>query len=265
MANKVIEKLNQKAEAAQQVHWSFWFGVGFFIAVILTMVWFALKLVQQVKAEESAPVTSITVMGEMPYTQRKDIDNAIENISFGNFFQLDVNQVQQQIAMLPWVYSVSVRKNWPNELKIYVVDQSPVALWNGDFLINEQGQAFQADTARLLSPLPAFFGPEGSEVVALENFRNLNKLLDYKDLDIEELVLSERFSWQLMLSDGVTLNLGREERVERIQRFMDVYPQIKARANENQQVDYVDLRYDTGLAVGWKTISEKQRVEKQRV
>ena len=64
--------------------------------------------------------------------------------------------------------------------------------------------------------------------MALENYKDLNALLDYKALKIDELVLSERFSWQLTLDDGVTLNLGREERVERIQRFMDVYPIIKA-------------------------------------
>ena len=63
------------------------------------------------------------------------------------------------------------------------------------------------------------------------------------------------------------LNLGREERVKRVQRFMDVYPLIKAhlkheskQKNNNkkqlkQAVDYIDLRYDTGLAVGWKSLA----------
>ena len=96
----------------------------------------------------------------------------------------------------------------------------------------------------------------------MENYKDLNALLDFKALKIDELVLSERFSWQLTLDDGVTLNLGREERVERIQRFMDVYPIIKAQLKakkitekqQNQAVDYIDLRYDTGLAVGWKTV-----------
>ena len=68
------------------------------------------------------------------------------------------------------------------------------------------------------------------------------------------MVLSERFAWQLILNDGVTLDLGRENRVERIQRFMDAYPQIKINKKKNQQVDYIDLRYDTGLAVGWKSV-----------
>ena len=85
----------------------------------------------------------------MPYTTRADIENAIEQVNLGNFFNLDVNDVQEKVAKLPWVYSVSVRKKWPDELKIYVVDQKPIAHWNGDFLINENGNAFQADIHRL--------------------------------------------------------------------------------------------------------------------
>ena len=107
--------------------------------------------------------------------------------------------------------------------------------------------------------LPAFFGPEGSEDIALANFVNLSKLLKFSELSIDELLLTERHSWQLTLNNGVMLNLGRENKIERVQRFMDVYPQIIKTKKENQQVDYVDLRYDTGLAVGWKTAEKKQR------
>ena len=56
------------------------------------------------------------------------------------------------------------------------------------------------------------------------------------------------------------LNLGREDRIERIQRFIDSYSFIKHKKPNNQQVNYIDLRYDTGVAVGWKPITDKQRV-----
>jgi len=229
------------------------------VLVIITIISFSWFLNEKMSSEESTPVTSIVIGGEIPFTNRQDIENAIENVNLGNFFNVDVNDVQQKVAELPWVYSVSVRKKWPNELKIYVVDQTPVAIWNGDFLINQYGRAFQADTTRLHTPLPAFFGPEGSENIALSNFVNLNKLLKFSELSIDELLLTERHSWQLTLNNGVTLNLGRENKIERVQRFMDVYPQIIRTKKENQQVDYVDLRYDTGLAVGWKTAEKKQR------
>ncbi len=254
------EQLQLQDQTPQKLHWSFWFGVTFFIAVIVgifTLSWF---VTEKMSAEETAPVTSVVISGEMPYTERADIERAIETIDLGNFFNVNVNQVHDKVVNLPWVYSVSVRKHWPNELKIYVVDQQPIAHWNGDFLLNQQGQAFQADLSRIKHSLPSFFGPEGSEDIALENYVNLSKLLEYGDLAIDELLLSERHSWQLTLSDGVILNLGREHRVQRIQRFMEVYPQIKENRKAEQQVNYVDLRYDTGLAVGWKPLTEKERV-----
>jgi len=258
---KANKNLVQQDEATAL---SFGLGLLFFILVLFSLVTISWWLSEHFVGQESAPVTSIVISGEMPYSQRSDIITAIEHVDMGNFFQVDVNEVQAEVLTLPWVYSVAVRKQWPNELKIYVVDQTPVAVWNGGFLINQLGQVFQADIDRINHYLPSFFGPEGSEVLALENYRNFNALLDFKALSIDELVLSERFSWLLTLDDGVTLNLGREERVERIQRFMDVYPIIKAQLKakiiaekqQNQAVDYIDLRYDTGLAVGWKTVEK---------
>ncbi|WP_286233474.1 cell division protein FtsQ/DivIB [Thalassotalea sediminis] len=260
--NVTVTKQNKSPNKAQnqQLHWSFWFGVGFFVLVILSLCYLGWLMSERLTAQETAPVTSVVINGEMPYTTRADIEKAIESVNLGNFFQVDVNKVQRQVSDLPWVFSASVRKQWPNELKIYVVDQQPVAFWNGDFLINAQGVAFQADTSRVEKALPAFYGPEGSEQTALENYTNLSDILAYGKLSIDELMLSERYSWQLTLNDGVSLNLGREDRVQRIQRFIDVYPQIKKTAKAKQQIDYVDLRYDTGLAVGWKPLTEKERV-----
>jgi cell division protein FtsQ len=276
MLNKKQKAIQKIALASQTSVLSFGLGLLFFIVVLFSLITISWWLTQHFVGQESAPVTSIVISGEMPYSQRSDIIGAIDSIDMGNFFQVNVNEVQTQVLTLPWVYSVAVRKQWPNELKIYVVDQSPVALWNGTFLINQLGDVFQANTDRINHYLPNFFGPEGSELLALENYRNFNELLAFSTLAIDELVLSERFSWQLTLDDGVTLNLGREERVERIQRFMDVYPIIKAQLEskkitekqQNQAVDYIDLRYDTGLAVGWKTVDsitqDKTQVKLQK-
>jgi len=258
MKNKQPISVNQQAL-------SFGLGLAFFLCVLISLISLAWWLTNELRDQENLPVNSVVISGEMPYTKRTDILTAMNNINLGNFFQVDVNEIQSQISVLPWVYSVAVRKQWPNEVKIYVVDQTPVALWNGDFLLNQFGKAFQADNRKLTQALPQFFGPEGSELLALENFTNLNDLLEYRNLAIDELVLSERFSWQLTLDDGVMLNLGREERVKRVQRFMDVYPFIKTHLEDQskqqnnhkkqlkQAVGYIDLRYDTGLAVGWKS------------
>jgi len=270
MTNKQDAKQNQQAVA-------FGLGLVFFVAVLISLVSGGWWLAQKLMAQETSPVSSIVVSGEMPYTQEQEVLDAISTIDLGNFFQVSVNDIQKKVSLLPWVYSVAVRKQWPDEVKIYIVDQTPVALWNGDFLLNEFGKAFQADTSQLTQALPHFYGPEGSEILALENYGNLSSLLEYSELSIDELMLSERFSWQLTLSDGVMLNLGREERVERIQRFMDLYPLIKSHASQKvheknnskkplkQAVDYIDLRYDTGLAVGWKPVAKLSSINWRKI
>ena len=68
-------------------------------------------------------------------------------------------------------------------------------------------------------------------------------------MNIEELSLSERFAWQVQLENGIELNLGRKEFIDRLQRFIDVYPLL---AQQEKTVKYIDLRYDTGVAVGWE-------------
>ena len=258
---------NKQSVSVNQQVLSFGLGLAFFLCVLISLISIAWWLTNRLIDQESLPINSVVISGEMPYTTRDEVLAAMDNINLGNFFQVDVNEIQSQVSALPWVYSAAVRKQWPNEVKIYIVDQTPVALWNGDFILNQFGKAFQADTQQLTQALPQFFGPEGSELLALENFINLNDLLEYRNLAIDELVLSERFSWQLTLNNGVMLNLGREERVKRVQRFMDVYPLIKTHLEQQskqknndkkqlkQAVDYIDLRYDTGLAVGWKSVA----------
>jgi cell division protein FtsQ len=139
-----------------------------------------------------------------------------------------------------------VRKQWPNRLTVYVVEQKAVAHWNDDLLLNPYGETFAGgDVSR---DLPRLYGPGGSEKTALQGFHAMQTLLAGAALPIDELFLSERFAWQITLKNAIKLNLGRQEFIDRLQRFVDVYPLLK---EQPKAVEYIDLRYDTGLAVGW--------------
>ena len=67
MAEATEKQLPLKDEVAN-LHWSFWLGVTFFVAVIVAILLFGIFLNKRLSAEESAPVTSIAIAGEMPYT-----------------------------------------------------------------------------------------------------------------------------------------------------------------------------------------------------
>ena len=222
-------------------------GLLFLISILTGLVVGGMQVHAWLQDEQRAPVQVVDFSGDFKHIDVLKLERLIRESQPGSFFSLDVNDVFELIEAQPWVYRASVRKQWPNTLKIYLVEQTAVAQWNEDLLLNPYGESFGASADGL--SLPKLFGPGGSERTALEGFNAMQTLLSSMELPIVELSLSERFAWQIQLENGVELNLGRQEFIDRLQRFIDVYPLLVKQPNA---IEYVDLRYDTGLAVGWK-------------
>lgn len=232
-----------------------WLGFAFFIVVMLLLGYLWHSVTSWLEDEQRVPLKTILVAGERTFLNDKDIRAAVKRGQQGSFIELDVDKAHEDVEALPWVYRASVRKQWPNTLRVYVVEQTPVAKWHDDMLLNQYGDSFQAQAPEVLSGLPVLFGPGGSEKTALEGYRSMQGLLQSTGLHIEELSLSERFAWHLRLNNDINLDLGRTEFMGRLQRFIDIYPLL---LKDEKKVSYVDLRYDTGLAVGWTNLEQEK-------
>ncbi len=81
----------------------------------------------------------------------------------------DVNIIQSQIERLPWIKQASVRKQWPDELKIHLVEYVPIARWNDQHMVDVEGNSFSVPADRTNKQnLPMLYGPEGSENEVLQ-------------------------------------------------------------------------------------------------
>ncbi|WP_338411009.1 MULTISPECIES: cell division protein FtsQ/DivIB [Pseudoalteromonas] len=254
--------LEKTLQIKQQLNWSLIFGVSFFLAVVIGLVQITTGVSDWLVENKDAQIKHLTVQGNPKYTDEIAIIRAIKKADLTSFFDLNVKHVQQLVQDLPWVASVSVRKQWPDTLQVYVVEHHAVAHWNSDLLLNQNGDAFEAKSNKLSKNLPQLYGPEGSEQEAWIAFQQFDEMLKVNALTLKSLALSERFSWQLWLDNGVRLNLGRKDKAKRVQRFIDVYPRMEKRADA--QIDAIDLRYDTGLAVSFKPLQEEQLQNKSK-
>jgi len=254
--------LEKAQHIKQQINWSLVFGMSFFLIVVIGLIQITTGVSDWLVDKKDAQIKHLVVRGNPKYTEETAIIKAIKKADLTSFFELDVKHVQHLVQALPWVSSVSVRKQWPDTIRVYVVEYEPVAYWNSDLLLNKKGEAFQASSDKLSEDLPKLYGPEGSEEEAWVAFKQLSEMLKLNSLTLNSLALSERFSWQLWLNNGVRLNLGRKDKAKRVQRFIDVYPRLEQRINK--QIDTVDLRYDTGLAVSWKPQQEAQLKNKSK-
>ena len=231
---------------------AFWSGVVFFVLMLTGLSWAGLQLVNWLQDNNKLPMTELILQGNTDYVSEGEVKQAlIELASKSSFFTLNVDEVQGRLEEMPWVYSASVRKRWPNTLKVYLLEQPAVAYWNNETLLNKYGDIFVAPKDKIAGNLVQLYGPDKNATQALEVYGQLKNLLNFNGYEIKQLQLTNRLAWNLVVQGDIEIRLGREQRLTRVQRFIDLAPLL-----ELDRVKYIDLRYDTGFAVGWKTEQE---------
>ena len=172
----------------------------------------------------------------------------------GNFFTVDIERLRSALEKLPWVQSVTIRRVYPGRLAVKLAEHQVLARWNHSALVNVQGEIFNG---RSEQPLADFIGQSGDSVELALRYVQFGKLLAPLNLQVAQIVLSPRHAWQLHLSNGLVLELGREEMQQRLARFVAVYPYslaLQGAEDRGQRTEgavrYVDLRYRNGFAVG---------------
>jgi cell division protein FtsQ len=80
-------------------------------------------------------------------------------------------------------------------------------------------------------------------------YQKLSKLLVVHDLHAKRLRLRANQAWDLTLTNGLKLKLGKRDLELRLRRFCQAYPAVFA--DKHEQLSSVDLRYARGMAVQW--------------
>jgi cell division protein FtsQ len=75
------------------------------------------------------------------------------------------------------------------------------------------------------------------------------RLLD-QGLRLTALRLDPRGAWEMDLSNGVTVRLGRAQVDQRTDRFIRVAAQVIA--GRAADIAHVDMRYSNGFSIGWR-------------
>lgn len=236
------------------VRWQFWLGFSFFISVVVGAITGTVWLYYLAMDANEVPLKRLVVQGELHYLDRAEVREALAGRELGSFFSADVNVIRQHLEAHPWVAQASVRKEWPDVLRVFVVEQQPLGHWNEhkrpNALVTSAGTVFEVDKTEIDVLLPKLTGPEHAVKETVEQYQQVHELLELNGHTVVALTLTERFAVDVELMSGIKLRIGREGLLERVQRFIDMFPTIIR--HKTQPIDYVDLRYDTGVAVAWK-------------
>lgn len=229
---------------------------------VITSVALGIKYKDEIESTaEVLPIRFVELEGSLIHVTRQEIIEKLQKADeqsseYIGFMESDLQQLEEKIEMIPWVQRAELRRIWPDKLRIKVKEQKAIALWNSESLINEYGALFTPSVIEDVEDLPELAGPEEELSELLDTFREIQKQLTTIDLQLKKLDLNHRYAWQLELDNGIALEIGRKNLMDRVKRFVDLYPLLKSESD--LPIEKVDLRYDTGLAVLRLETSERQ-------
>ena len=212
-------------------------------------------------------VRIVKVEGQLAESEAAEIRRRIREVLDGGLLTLDVARLRERVMELSWPDEVSVRKVWPDTIVVRVARRTVVAGWAGAGYLTPGGEIVSTPNGPL--DVPLFDCALSSPREAMEVYRYLQGMAADAGLVIERVSENEIGEWQLAFAapearpvaqeeapgaergvGGPTVMLGADSLRERMQRFLVAWTRLLA--GRAGAVDYVDLRYGSGIAVRWR-------------
>jgi cell division protein FtsQ len=201
------------------------------------------------------PVGQVSIYGEVRYVDQQLLQQRALPWLSEAFWKVDLTGLQGDLEQDPWLKKAVITRRWPNQIAIQLHERQAWARGNSRAVLDEQGEAFYPPNPEGLDLPLHIFSEVGQLQEALAFHQQLLDAVESLDIAISKLYLEPRGAWQLQLTSGVTLMLGRDNIEKRINRFIWVWDQWSE--DKQAQVNLIDTRYPNGLSVGWKKTEDK--------
>ncbi len=223
----------------------------FFIVVIPVLLVISIGYFLVAAAKSAFVVRKIVVIGNA-HLSDEELRGYAGLKGGESLITLSSSSIYEKISASPWIRSVSVRKEFPDRLIIYVKETEPFALLDtkgGLFIVDERGKMLERLRASAMPFLPIIVGdPVADREVFAESIHLVRAIresgLITRKNRIE--VIARRLNELAVNLDGVVVKVGAGQYEDKLSRFAELEGEI---ANRNIPVDYIDLRFANRVVV----------------
>lgn len=240
-------------------------------ATVLLVTTVAAVVADRLFLPSAFQLDQVRLEGTFEHVDPAELRNKVLTAMEGNFFAVDLEQVEHAVLALDWVYAATVRRVWPDRIHVTVREQQPVARWGRGNWLNTDGEVITLTAASDLQDLVHLDGPPQVSRAMLDRYRRWQAFLTDSGLRIKAARLTQRHAWRLTLLPAAAamsgaaaieapefeVVLGNRHIDSRLRRFVHSY-----RTSLHAQVDAlvrVDLRYPNGLAVSRRPEPEAEK------
>ena len=208
------------------------------------------------------PIRVIQVEGELHHHSSQLLRETLSERLRGGILTADLATLKVAAEDLPWVGRASLRRVWPDTLRVRVEEHRPIARWNQDGLVTAEGVVFRPHGGTIPPGLPLLGGEDKrAPEIAARYLKWRDQLMRVGHL-IQGMSVDARGDWRVELTMGTELRLGTGSVEERLVRYIASVSQLESAG----QPLVVDLRYSNGFSVKWAAAADSRvRAQPERI
>lgn len=157
-------------------------------------------------------------------TKPADIMAALDFRAGQSIFAINLRQVRARLMTLPWVADAEVKRRYPDDISVRVVERTAFARWqspHGLLLVEQGGRVITGENADHYGKLPLLLGGGAPEKAAAF----VNAVARHRSLvwRVQGYQYQSRRRWNLLLNDGVIVKLpesGFEKELDALDKLI---------------------------------------------
>ena len=197
------------------------------------------------------PIKKISLVSHTNYSNKiKIYKKSKKYLSKKSFFNLKIIDLKKEIENVAWIRLADVRRVYPDEIEIYIIEHIPIAIWNDKMFLNDLGEIFFANDIDI--KLPKIYSTNDRNKIIFKYFVVFSNNLIKNNIHHSVIKMDEnnRRSLTIKLSSNIIIYLGSNDIMNKIDTFFKVYNSLNS--SDLTKIRYIDMRYSNGFAVGWK-------------
>lgn len=220
------------------------------LLMILIVLGFSVAYIK-INDPQTFPIKTVKIIDASTHVSHRVLRDAVlPYLSKGWLFVAD-DELAHALRKMPWVKTVCIKRLFPDQLMLQVIEQTPVAKFNDSMLFNAEGKIFNPPatdmTDKAIQTLPSLYAPEAMSDDIWRIYWMIKQRTDPVGLQIARLSVDANQSWCVDFTSPLHVVLGREQLMHRIENFLLAYPKVFK--HSVSAIEYVDLRYDNGFAI----------------
>jgi len=225
----------------------------FLVSVLVSVHWLWQK------SQSLLLVKNVALHSQPGQVDSELLIQTLQGMKLPGLLMLDLDKVRSEVEQLEWVEQARVWISWPDTLNFSIAEKQIVGRV-GEWLLSDRGELISIrKPSRVSSDLLTLdwaSAPQSTNRQRLAMFERAQQMADLFNqsaYSVANFKIDERNSWQIDLTNGWLVKLGRKDWVNRANRLL----QHEHALQNKRAIEVIDLRYSSGFAV--KTVSKQNK------